>query len=242
MSLSEGLMQELHSEATDLSDCLYGLGVCKLVVRSQGNASVFLPEHDIVLIKATGVVCEEAHHGSIVGVHLESGEVFSIDGGDPLKPSTDLASHLHIYRELGNHAEHPVRAIIHTHSVNATAIAAFETPILPVVTGIADCFGEEIPCLSYAEIGGDLIGRGVVECIQQRFVKGVLLAKHGVVTIGSDLEQAFSAAVMVENCAETYLRSITLAKAWGQPLACLSPEQVASNHDRYANDYGQGRD
>lgn len=242
MEFSEGQMQRLHDEAGDLSDCLNDLSVHSLVVLSQGNASVYIPEHGVVLIKASGVVCEEAYFGSIVGVDLETGEPFSLHtGGQPAIPSTDVLAHLHIYREFGEHPEHPVRAIIHTHSVNATAIAANEVSILPITTGIADVFGEGVPCVSYARIGGVEIGQRVVECLQHRFVNGLLLAKHGVLTVGSDLEEAFNAAVLVENSAETYVKACALSSFWKHPLSSLLPEEVDRNHDRYMNNYGQGR-
>jgi L-ribulose-5-phosphate 4-epimerase len=144
-----------------------------------------------------------------------------------LSPSSDTASHLYIYRQRPD-----VGGIVHTHSPYATAFAAVNKPIPVVLTAIADEFGGSIPCGGFALIGGEEIGKVVVESIGRSVA--VLLKNHGVFTIGKNAESAVKAAVMVEDVA----RTVWIALQIGTPDE-IPAEQVAKLHDRYTNVYGQ---
>jgi L-ribulose-5-phosphate 4-epimerase len=144
-----------------------------------------------------------------------------------LKPSSDTASHLYVYRHRPD-----VHGIVHTHSSYATAFAALGRPIPVYLTALADEFGGPIPCGGFALIGGDEIGQIVVESIGNS--PAVLLKNHGVFTVGPIAEAALKAAVMVEDAA----RTIWIALQLGTPDE-ISPEDVAKLHDRYTHVYGQ---
>ncbi|HUT20952.1 MAG TPA: class II aldolase/adducin family protein, partial [Anaerolineae bacterium] len=144
-----------------------------------------------------------------------------------LKPSSDTASHLYIYRHRPD-----VNGIVHTHSPYATAFAAVGRSIPVCLTAIADEFGGPIPCAGFALIGGDEIGEQVVSHIGSS--PAVLLRQHGVFTVGDSVEAAVKAAVMVEDVA----RTVWLATQLGQPEE-IPPDLVAKLHDRYALVYGQ---
>ena len=122
--------------------------------------------------------------------------------------------------------------MVHPHSPYATAFAAFGQPIPVYLTAIADEFGGPIPCAGFALIGGEEIGRQVVEHIGTS--AAVLLKNHGVFTIGPTVRDAVKAAVMVEDVA----RAVWLALQLGQPDE-IPGEDVAKLHDRYMNVYGQ---
>jgi L-ribulose-5-phosphate 4-epimerase len=97
---------------------------------------------------------------------------------------------------------------------------------------MADEFGGPIPCGGFALIGGEEIGKVVVESIGRSLA--CLLKNHGVFTIGADAEAAVKAAVMVEDVA----RTVWLALQLGQPDE-IAPENVARLHHRYTHVYGQ---
>jgi L-ribulose-5-phosphate 4-epimerase len=175
-----------------------------------------------VVIKPSGVRYEALRPEDHVVVNLE-GEV--VEG--TLKPSSDMASHLYIYRHRSD-----VNGVVHTHSSYATAFAALGRPIPVYLTAIADEFGGPIPCAGFALIGGEEIGKQVIEHIGQS--PAVLLKNHGVFTIGPTAEAAVKAAVMVEDVA----RTVWLALQLGQPDE-IAPEDVAKLHRRYTRDYGQ---
>ena len=144
-----------------------------------------------------------------------------------LKPSSDTASHLYIYRHRPD-----VNGIVHTHSPFATAFAANGKSIPVYLTAMADEFGGPIPCAGFALIGGEEIGQQVVEHIGTS--PAVLLQNHGVFTIGKSAKAAVKAAVMTEDVARTTWYALQI----GQPQEIAS-DDVAKLHYRYTNVYGQ---
>jgi L-ribulose-5-phosphate 4-epimerase len=193
-----------------------------LVAWTSGNISARDPETGYVAIKPSGVRYDELRPEQMVIVDSE-GNV--IEGA--LKPSSDTASHLYIYRHRPE-----VGGIVHTHSPYATAFAAVSRPIPVYLTAHADEFGGPIPCGGFALIGGEEIGKVVIESIGSSCA--VLLKNHGVFTIGGDAEAAVKAAVMVEDVA----RTTWLALQIGLPDE-IAPEDVAKLHHRYTHVYGQ---
>src|SRR6202142_2774246 len=125
--------------------------------------------------------------------------VVDVDGkmveGD-YKPSSDVYSHLYIYRHRPD-----VFGVVHTHSSYATAFAAVNKPIPVYLTAQADEFGGPIPCGGFALIGGEEIGRVVLAAIGSSCA--VRLKNHGVIPLGPSAEAAVKAAVMVEDVART---------------------------------------
>src|SRR5512133_488996 len=99
----------------------------ELVVWTGGNVSARDPETGLVVIKPTGVRYEHMRPDHMVVVDLD-GRVVEGD----LKPSSDTASHLYIYRQRPD-----VGGVVHTHSPYATAFAALGKPIPVVLTAIA---------------------------------------------------------------------------------------------------------
>jgi L-ribulose-5-phosphate 4-epimerase len=193
-----------------------------LVVWTSGNVSVRDIETGYVVIKPSGVKFEDLIPEKMVVVNL-NGEI--VDG--TLNASSDTASHLYIYKHMPE-----VNGVVHTHSNYATAFAAVGKPIPPVLTAIGDEFGGSIPCGGFALIGGDEIGKIVVDNIGNS--PACLLKNHGVFTVGKTGEKALKAAVMVEDVAKT----VWIAMQLGNPEE-ISIEDIAKLHDRYSNVYGQ---
>jgi len=193
-----------------------------LVVWTGGNVSARDPQTGLVVIKPSGVRYEQLRPEHHVVVDLD-GRV--VEG--TLKPSSDTASHLYIYRQRPD-----VHGVVHTHSPYATAFAAVGRPIPVCLTAIADEFGGPVPCAGFALIGGEEIGREVLAHIGQS--AAVLLKNHGVFTVGKTVEAAVKAAVMVEDAAHT----VFLALQLGRPEE-ISPADVAKLHQRYTQVYGQ---
>jgi L-ribulose-5-phosphate 4-epimerase len=194
----------------------------RLVVWTSGNVSGRDPETGLVVIKPSGVRYEELRPEHMAVVDLQ-GEL--VEGS--LKPSSDTASHLYIYRHRPD-----VGGVVHTHSPYATAFAAVGRPIPVVLTAIADEFGGPIPCGGFALIGDESIGRVVIESMGDS--PAVLLKNHGVFTIGKTAQAAVKAAVMTEENA----RTVWLALQLGTPDEIPAAE-VAKLHRRYRTEYGQ---
>ena len=194
----------------------------ELVVWTSGNVSARDPETGLVVIKPSGVRYEDLRPEQMVVVDLQSQVV---EG--QLKPSSDTASHLYIYRHRPD-----VGGVVHTHSPYATAFAAVGRPIPVVLTAIADEFGGPIPCGGFALIGDESIGKVVIDSIGNS--PAVLLKNHGVFAIGRTAEAAVKAAVMTEDNA----RTVWLALQLGVPDE-IPAEEVSKLHRRYTKVYGQ---
>jgi L-ribulose-5-phosphate 4-epimerase len=192
------------------------------VAWTSGNVSARDPGSGLVVIKPSGVRYENLRPEPMVVVDLD-GRVVQGD----LKPSSDTASHLYIYRHRPD-----VNGVVHTHSPYATAFAAVNRPIPVVLTAIADEFGGPIPCGGFTLIGDESIGKIVVESIGAS--PAVLLKNHGVFTIGKTAEAAVKAAIMTEDNA----RTVWLALQLGVPDE-IPAEDVAKLHHRYTHVYGQ---
>jgi L-ribulose-5-phosphate 4-epimerase len=194
----------------------------ELVKWTGGNVSARDPETGYVVIKPSGLRYEEMQPEHMVITDLDG----NVIEGD-LKPSSDTASHLYIYRHRPD-----LNGVVHTHSPYATAFAAANKPIPVYLTAIADEFGGPIPCGGFALIGGEEIGKIVVETIGAS--PAVLLKNHGVFTVGKTATGAVKAAIMVEDVA----KAVWLALQIGQPDE-IDPEAVKKLHYRYTNVYGQ---
>ena len=193
-----------------------------LVAWTGGNVSARDTETGLIAIKASGVRYEEMRPEHMVVVDLDG----KIVEGD-LKPSSDTASHLYIYKHRPD-----VGGVVHTHSAYATAFAAVNKPIPVVLAAIADEFGGPIPCGGFAIIGDESIGKVVIESIGKS--PAVLLKNHGVFTIGKNAKSAVKAAIMTEDNA----RTVWLALQIGTPDE-IPQEDVDRLHHRYTHVYGQ---
>jgi L-ribulose-5-phosphate 4-epimerase len=213
------MLEKLREELAELH---MELPKNNLVAWTSGNVSARDPESGLIAIKPSGIRYEDLLPEHIVILDLD-GNV--IEGH--LKPSSDTASHLYIYRHRPD-----VGGVVHTHSPYATAFAAVGKPIPVVLTAIADEFGGPIPCGEFVLIGDEAIGKVVIENLGQS--PAVLLKNHGVFTIGKNAQSAVKAAVMTEDNA----RTVWLAMQIGVPDE-IPPEDVAKLHHRYTHVYGQ---
>ena len=216
------LLEALRRELVSLHDELPRNG---LAVWTGGNVSARDRETGLVAIKPSGIRYGELTPERMVVVDLEG----RIIEGD-LKPSSDVASHLYIYRHRPD-----VNGVVHTHSRFATAFAAVGRPIPVYLTAQADEFGGAIPCAGFAFIGDDSIGNLVVEGIGPS--TAILLKNHGVFTIGRTVSAAVKSAVMVEDIAATVFAALQL----GSPDV-IPDEAVERLHRRYMSVYGQPAD
>jgi L-ribulose-5-phosphate 4-epimerase len=199
-----------------------------LVVWTSGNVSARIPGTDLFVIKASGVEYNDITPESLVLCDRD-GRAVPNDAASEHSPSSDTAAHAYVYREMPH-----VGGVVHTHSPYATAWAARHEPIPCVITGIADEFGGAIPVGPFSIIGDESIGKGIVSTLAHSRSRAVLMANHGVFTIGSDAREAVKAAVMCEDAA----RTVHLARQLGSPIE-IPAEQVDALFDRYQNVYGQ---
>ena len=113
-------------------------------------------------------------------------------------PSSEWRFHAAIYR-----ARPQVEAIVHTHSPRATALSAARRGIPAFHYMVAIAGGADIRCAPYATFGTEELSRNAVTALEGR--KAVLLANHGVIATGANLDAAWGLAREVENLASQYL-------------------------------------
>ena len=197
-----------------------------LVVWTAGNVSARAAgvDGDVLVIKPSGVDYDDLDADAMIVCDL-NGEV--LDGS--YAPSSDTAAHAYVYRHRRD-----VGGVVHTHSSYACAWAARGQEIPCVLTAAADEFGGPIPVGPFAIIGDDSIGRGIVATLDGHRSRAVLMANHGVFTIGPDARAAVKAAVMCEDVA----RTTQLAFQYGNPVP-IDPLSIDALYERYQNVYGQ---
>jgi len=193
-----------------------------LVTWTSGNVSGRDSDTGYVVIKPSGISYDLLSPENLVIIDLQG----NVIEGD-LMPSVDTDSHLYVYKHRDD-----VGGVVHTHSPYATAFAILGRPIPVYLTAMADEFGCSVPVSNYARIGGDEIGKEIVEKIGKS--PAILLKNHGVFTIGATPLHAVKAAVMLEDIAKT----VHLALQLGQPDEIPS-EEVERAHKRYKEKYGQ---
>lgn len=180
------------------------------------------PTGDEVAITATGIRLAEASAEQVSVVNLEG----RLLAGD-LVPTSEMELHLDALRERGG-------AVVHTHSAMATALSL-------VI--------DELPCVHYQQLllGGairvapfEVFGSQALAAAVRAALVGkqaAILANHGTVALGADLQQAMDNAVLLEWAAELYWR----AAAIGRPRALTDDQQRAVIEAAVASHYGTAR-
>ena len=169
-----------------------------LVVETWGNASGIDRQRGLVVIKPSGVPYEGLTPRHMVVVSLASGQV--VEGR--FKPSSDTPTHLVLYRAFAG-----IGAVVHTHSLYATAWAQAKKDLPSYGTTQADyCYGD-VPCtrlLTAAEIRSDYeanTGRVIVErfkLLDPLQHPAVLVASHGPFTWSKHVADAVHNAIVLE--------------------------------------------
>ncbi|HKJ24706.1 MAG TPA: class II aldolase/adducin family protein, partial [Myxococcota bacterium] len=116
-----------------------------------------------------------------------------VEGERP--PTSEKALHLACLRD------HPdLGAVIHCHALFATMFAVTRQPIPCVIEEFEVYVGGEVPVADYRLTGSDELGTEVARHVGER--GAVLMANHGLLTVGKDPEQALKVASLVERTAQ----------------------------------------
>jgi L-fuculose-phosphate aldolase len=194
---------------------------CGLAEGTSGNVSARSDEGFV--ITPTGVPYEGLGAEQIVEVGVEG----TVAQAQTRRPSSEWRIHRDIYRY-----RHEIGAIIHTHSPNATALACCRLGIPPFHYMVARAGSTGIPCAPYATFGTQLLSDHVLGAIEGQ--RACLMANHGVIAVGADLQQALEVAREVEYLAKIYVLALQI----GRPVL-LSAEEMREVQRRFRT-YGQG--
>lgn len=193
-----------------------------LVVGTWGNISARVAGEDLVAITPSGMNYDSLLAEDIVLVDL-AGNV--VEG--TRKPSIELPMHLAVYNNRTD-----IQAIVHTHSSFATAMAAARKPIPGAVEDMVQIVGGNVRVCDYALPGSNELGQNVIRAMEGR--QAVLLANHGMLGAGKDLEEALKICQVVEKTAQVTI----LAQAVGGVVE-LPQEDIDFMRNFFLNSYGQ---
>lgn len=142
------------------------------------------------------------------------------------QPSSEWHFHQAIYRQRPE-----LNAVLHTHSVNATALACLDRPLPAFHYMVAVAGGDSVPLVPYATFGTEALSQGVAAAMTDR--NACLMAHHGLVAAGATLAQALKVLMEVEALCEVYLKALAV----GEP-ALLSHAQMTEVIRKFKT-YGQ---
>jgi len=142
------------------------------------------------------------------------------------KPTSEWRIHRDILA-----ARTDVGAVVHTHSTFATTLACLHREIPPFHYMIAAAGGDSIRCAPYALFGSQALSDHALKALDGR--KACLLAQHGMIALGRDLNDALAVAEEVESLCEQYWRILQV----GEPKL-LNSEQMQEVLEQFKG-YGQ---
>lgn len=193
-----------------------------LIAGTWGNISVRIPDTDTIAITPSGRDYMTLTTNDIAIVNL-SGEWI----GGSYKPSSELPLHLAVYR-----AREDIRAMIHTHSIYASACAAARRSIPAIIEDVAMMNGGDIEVADYAANGSAELAAAAVRALGEH--QSVLLANHGMLGCGTNLKEAMTMCELVEKTARIFIA----AKSLGGAVE-LDPDDVARMRSQYLAYYRQ---
>lgn len=203
-------MSHLREQLLSISRKLCELGLNR---GTSGNASV--RDGAGFLVTPTGMTVEEMTPRDMVWMSIDG----KVQG--ERQPSSEWRFHRDILQ-----ARPEVGAVIHTHAMFATTLACLHREIPPFHYMIAVAGGDTIRCAPYALFGSQALSDATLSALQDR--KACLLANHGMIAVGRDLDQALSVAVEVETLCEQYWRALQA----GEPKL-LSAEQMTEVMEQF---------
>jgi L-fuculose-phosphate aldolase len=203
-----------HDERTQVLEAAQAMYQHGLVVASSGNVSMRVHDPvapELLAITAAGKNYETLSLDQIVVVDFE---------GEPMVgeaiPSTEMLLHCAIYR-----ARPDVGAVMHTHSVYASALAVAGTALPPLIDEMVVLLGDSVQVSEYTFPGTEEIGDAVVQALGER--NAALIRNHGLVGVGKTPVDALKVCQLAERLAHIY----TVAAALGNPQP-LPDEAVAT--------------
>jgi len=196
-----------------LVDCARRMQASGINQGTSGNLSVRIPGG--MLITPSSLPYEQMQPTDLVALDLKGEPLFiPADGRPQRRPSSEWRLHADV---LASRPE--VQAVLHCHSIHATALACHGRDIPPFHYMTAVAGGHDIRCAPYATFGTQELSDGVVQALEGRLA--CLMAQHGQVSVGPTLDKALALAVEVETLARIYLQALAL----GEP-PLLSAEQM----------------
>lgn len=198
----------LHEEQrVEVAETALGLLTSGLIVNTSGNVSIRTGEHVVITPSGRDYASLTPHDIAIVDL---KGRV--VDG--EMLPSSETPLHLAVYKSNPD-----VAAIVHAHSVYATAISTI-LDSLPTIHYQMTDLGGAVPVAPYRTFGTDELATVTSQALQGR--SAAIMKNHGSITTADTLDKAFGRCVTLEWCSKVYLKALS-----GGTPNILSAEEMA---------------
>jgi L-fuculose-phosphate aldolase len=205
------------AERQEVLDAVRRIVALGLVAHASGNVSrrIRTPAGDLYAVTASRV---PYHRFGIDDVLVVNAGVDPVVGDGV--PSSESLAHLAVYA-----ARPDVGAVIHTHSVHASAFAVAGQPIPCVLDEQVLTLGGAVAVAEYGAAASQALADHAVAALGDR--AAVLLRNHGVLGVGRDLEETVAVVELVERVAKVRLLSLQLGPARELPPDVVAVEQTA---------------
>jgi L-fuculose-phosphate aldolase len=209
---------DYRAERQEVLDAVRRIVDLGLVAGASGNVSrrIRTAEGDLFAVTASRV---PYHRFGIDDVLVVDAEVDPIVGDGV--PSSESLAHMAVYA-----ARPDVAAVIHTHSVHASAFAVAGVPIPCVLDEQVVTLGGAVEVAEYGASASQDLADHAVKALGER--AAVLLRHHGVLVVGADLEEAVAVAELVERVANVRILSTQVGAARE-----LAPDVVQTEQAMY---------
>lgn len=167
-----------------------------LVTGTSGNVSLRLPILEdgtrLIAVTPSSIPYSSMTEDEIVIADFDLEPV----EGDSI-PSSESQMHIAIYESRPD-----VKAVIHTHSVFSSVAAVTGADIPPIIDEAVIALGGTIKVSEYAFPGSQELADNVCEALGER--KAALIRNHGLVGVGSSLQEALEVCSLVERVAQIF--------------------------------------
>lgn len=192
-----------------------------LVARSWGNISVRVDEENI-LITPSGRTYESLKPEEIVLMNYHTLRYEGI-----IKPSSEYRLHAEVYKQRNE-----INAVIHTHQMNATTVAVARREVPPIIDDMVQIIGPSVRVSKYTLAGTQKFAKNAIKALRRR--QAALLANHGAVCIGRNLEEAFAVSEVLEKACKAFIEAEFLGGA-----KSISKISAAIMHQVYLKKYSR---
>jgi L-fuculose-phosphate aldolase len=207
---------EFVAEREEVLEAVQRIVAAGLVAGSSGNVSrrIAGADGDLFAVTASRVPYHRFGIGDVLIVDADVDPVV----GDGI-PSSESLVHMAVYR-----ARPDVGAVIHTHSIHASAFAVAGRPIPAILDEQVVLLGGAVEVAEYGASASEELAERAVAALGQR--AAALLRNHGALAVGADLDEAVAVAELVERIAQICLLSGRLGET--QTLAADVVESEAA--------------
>jgi len=171
-----------------------------LVVAMEGNASARIPGEEKIAITPSQIPYDMRKLDDILIVGFDEKVLLGKH-----KPSFEAKAHIAVYK-----ARSDVGGVIHTHSPFASALSCVGGRIPPLLEGQTVFLGGDIGTTPYALEGTAEIGANAAQALSER--DGTMLANHGTICCGKNLDEALRNAILLEKLAMIYITAKTIGE------------------------------